>query len=245
MQSKARPPSISDQISILLETLELSSDEVSLRAALHRFSRAAGFDRYLYMSVGAEGARGITDAAANWYERYIGEEFHNVDPVMVQARRASGPFLWSYSAIETPSTRASMFKSAALEAGIVSGITVPVRVGFGKTAMLVFTSSEDVTAKYRASSFQSAVAAVAYTHLHFANLEMSIEASLDDHLSARELTCLVWTSLGKTKTEIAQMHGLAEKTVRFYLDRAREKLDAKNAPHMVRRAIERGLIPRR
>lgn len=245
MQPEGRAHSISDQISILLETLELSGDEETIHAALLRFTRAAGFSRYFYLSVAADGASGLTNATPAWYERYIEEDFFGIDPVMVQARRSAKPFLWSLPEIEADSAPVLRYKQIALNAGIVSGVTIPIRVGFGKTAMLVFTSNEDVAANYKPAAFHPAMAAVAYTHLHMSNIEKSLDTSLADNLSARELTCLVWTSLGKTKTEIAQMHGIAEKTVRFYLDRAREKLGATNAPHMVRRAFEKGIIPRR
>jgi DNA-binding NarL/FixJ family response regulator len=52
-----------------------------------------------------------------------------------------------------------------------------------------------------------------------------IRAKLAD-LNDREIETLTWVARGKTSTEIAQMLGLAKRTVDFHLDNARTKLGA-------------------
>ena len=44
------------------------------------------------------------------------------------------------------------------------------------------------------------------------------------NLSARELDCLQWTAAGKTAWEASVILGISERTVRFHLNAAREKL---------------------
>lgn len=43
-------------------------------------------------------------------------------------------------------------------------------------------------------------------------------------------------------SETADLLGIAERSVRFYLEAARDKLGARNITHAVRMAVEQGLI---
>jgi len=61
-------------------------------------------------------------------------------------------------------------------------------------------------------------------------------------LSVRERDVLQWAAAGKTTDEIATILGIAERTVRVYLDTARHKLGASNRTHAVARALGTGLI---
>jgi LuxR family transcriptional regulator, quorum-sensing system regulator BjaR1 len=67
-------------------------------------------------------------------------------------------------------------------------------------------------------------------------------AETDHNLSARERECLVWTSSGKTSSEIAAILGLSEHTVNHYLSAACQKLGAVNRAHAVAKAIRAGLL---
>ena len=66
--------------------------------------------------------------------------------------------------------------------------------------------------------------------------------SPDVDLTPRETLCLTWASHGKAMKGTAEILGISERSVRFYLDAAREKLGAGNVAHAVRIAVERGLI---
>ena len=87
-----------------------------------------------------------------------------------------------------------------------------------------------------------AATAVAFVHMNLMRLSRRTLVAVDTQLSPRELTCLTWASIGKTKSETARMVGITEKTVRFYLERARDKLGASNIVHAVRVAMERDLL---
>ena len=83
---------------------------------------------------------------------------------------------------------------------------------------------------------------MAFVHLSLLWLSDKTLSVMDIALSPREVTCLSWASLGKTHSDTAKMLGISEKTVRFYLERAREKLGASNIAHTVRLAMEKGLL---
>jgi DNA-binding CsgD family transcriptional regulator len=61
-------------------------------------------------------------------------------------------------------------------------------------------------------------------------------------ISARELDCLKWTAAGKTASEASTILGISERTVRFHLNAAREKLDCVTTTQAVAKAIANQLI---
>jgi DNA-binding CsgD family transcriptional regulator len=61
-------------------------------------------------------------------------------------------------------------------------------------------------------------------------------------ISAKELDCLKWTAAGKTASEASIILGISERTVRFHLNAAREKLDCVTTTQAVAKAIAHHLI---
>jgi len=64
----------------------------------------------------------------------------------------------------------------------------------------------------------------------------------DSPLTDRERECLIWTSLGKTSVEIAQILALSEHTVNHYLNNAARKFDAVNRTQAVAYGLRLGFI---
>lgn len=61
-------------------------------------------------------------------------------------------------------------------------------------------------------------------------------------VSARELDCLKWAAAGKTAWEASKILGITERTVRFHLNTAREKLNCTTTTQAVAKAVSHGLI---
>jgi DNA-binding CsgD family transcriptional regulator len=61
-------------------------------------------------------------------------------------------------------------------------------------------------------------------------------------VSARELDCLKWVAAGKTAWEASVILGISERTVRFHLNAAREKLDCLTTTQAVAKAVSQQLI---
>lgn len=61
-------------------------------------------------------------------------------------------------------------------------------------------------------------------------------------LSARELDCLKWTAEGKTAWEASVILGITERTVRFHLNAAREKLQCTTTAQAVAKAVKENMI---
>ena len=61
-------------------------------------------------------------------------------------------------------------------------------------------------------------------------------------ITARELDCLKWVAAGKTAWEASVILGISERTVRFHLNAAREKLDCRTTTQAVAKAVSHQLI---
>ncbi|MEL6728776.1 MAG: helix-turn-helix transcriptional regulator [Pseudomonadota bacterium] len=69
--------------------------------------------------------------------------------------------------------------------------------------------------------------ASAYRYLHSQSIVLSVgetEAERLGVLSRREVECLQWLALGKTLSEAAIILGISERTLRFHVNNARERL---------------------
>jgi DNA-binding CsgD family transcriptional regulator len=61
-------------------------------------------------------------------------------------------------------------------------------------------------------------------------------------VSARELDCLRWVAAGKSAWEASIILGISERTVRFHLNSAREKLDCATTTQAVAKVVAQQLI---
>jgi DNA-binding CsgD family transcriptional regulator len=80
-----------------------------------------------------------------------------------------------------------------------------------------------------------------YFHGHVLRMN-GYDSNREILVSARELDCLKWTAAGKTASEASVILGITERTVRFHLNAAREKLDCVTTTQAVARAIANQLI---
>lgn len=126
--------------------------------------------------------------------------------------------------------------------GILSGFTIPVPTSFGQLTLLTLTNDSRDAPPAAVQNTTQAIAAAAFVHASILRLSSNLRCGSDIHLSGRQKACLAWASFGKTYSETAQLLGIAEGTVRFYIIQAKEKLGAKNVAHAVRLAVQRELI---
>jgi DNA-binding CsgD family transcriptional regulator len=61
-------------------------------------------------------------------------------------------------------------------------------------------------------------------------------------VSAREIDCLKWMAAGKTAWEVSAILGISERTVRFHLNAAREKLQCITTTQAVAKAVSQHLF---
>ena len=80
-----------------------------------------------------------------------------------------------------------------------------------------------------------------YFHSHVLRIN-GHNSDRDILISAKELDCLKWTAAGKTAWEASVILGISERTVRFHLNTAREKLNCATTTQAVAKAIANQLI---
>jgi DNA-binding CsgD family transcriptional regulator len=80
-----------------------------------------------------------------------------------------------------------------------------------------------------------------YFHQHIMRI-YGHDASKEMLISARELDCLKWMAAGKTAWEASVILGISERTVRFHLNAAREKLNCLTTTQAVAKAVSQQLI---
>jgi DNA-binding CsgD family transcriptional regulator len=80
--------------------------------------------------------------------------------------------------------------------------------------------------------------------LHFSALaDMSKPAKYAEHtLTSREVEVLRWSAEGMSYKEIAALLSISSRTVRFFLENSKQKLNCKNTTHAVSFALKRGII---
>ena len=183
----------------------------------------------------------VVTYSSDWVEHYKERNYLTIDPVVKQGFNSVLPIDWG--TFERSSPRMKTFFGEANEFGIgENGVTIPVRGKIGDRALVTLTSnqslynwSKDLT--HLMGDFQI----LAYLiHDKICNIEGVVQREYK--LAPRELECLKWACRGKTVSETAIILSISDRTVRFYLDLARSKLNAVNVTHAVSKALTNGLI---
>lgn len=200
------------------------------------------FDRFAYAHIKGGVSRLFSNYPEEWQRRYLEQNYSALDPVVTDGGRAMLPFTWSGEDTKRIGGDINRIADEAADFGIRSGLSTPIKVGFGGAALLTLASEREKSDTIGIRDVAHGATATAYVHMNLLKFAVPLATLSDAPLSPREATCLGWASLGKTKAETAQMTGLSEKTVRFYLDRVMAKLEATNITHAVRIATERRLI---
>ncbi len=118
-------------------------------------------------------------------------------------------------------------------------LSFPLRATHGEVAALCITmegwpAPRDVLTK----EFQ---ALGSYFHQHMLRI-WGHDTAREMLISVRELECLKWIAEGKTAWEAGVILGISERTVRFHLNAAREKLDCLTTTQAVAKAVATQLI---
>jgi LuxR family transcriptional activator of conjugal transfer of Ti plasmids len=146
------------------------------------------------------------------------------------------------------SNRAQLrFFEEATTYGIRSGITVPIRGGFGQMAAFTLATDDPLMRPDHVLAGSGDIVQFVGIYFHAHLSERTIATSVADKeaapLSQRERQCLAWAARGKTLAEAAVLMGITPRTVEFHLENARRKLGAVTIAHAVAQAVRRGFLP--
>lgn len=122
-------------------------------------------------------------------------------------------------------------------------LSIPLKSIIGETAVLFLAGAmapEEWSDKKPAILREFQVLG-SYFHQHILRI-YGHDASRQILISARELDCLKWMAAGKTAWEASVILGISERTVRFHLNAAREKLNCITTTQAVAKAVAQQLI---
>ncbi|MCD2175094.1 autoinducer binding domain-containing protein [Rhizobium sp. C4] len=226
----------------LTEQVSLAADEKSATTVFQNLAYEAGFQLFAYISVQANTHKILSNYPEAWQQRYVDELYVSVDPIMLGARHKPDPFAWANPTPGRLTRRQQKFFAEAAEFGIRSGISIPIRSGFGQMAMLTLASSEHDYAQSRSMTPTYAAAAFGQVHARLDILKLKPRLHVPVELTPGQLTCLRWNAEGKTADDIADIEKTSPHNVRFHLKGAKRALGAATLTQAARIATKLGLI---
>ncbi len=233
------PLSMSEQFCSSLE----SNPDAELANALADLCLEHGFSNITYYSSTIPTEEGeeevlITTYPNAWVLHYFAMQYEVVDPVLLAGSKSLLPVDWSE--LTTDDAASTRFFGEAREFGIgASGLTVPVRGVNGEQAMLS-VNSECSTKEWKVYWKDKLPDLVYLSHLVHQNVAASCRKHSDLEqviLTSREAEVLRWAARGKTAWETAQILGLTEKTISFYIGNICAKLRVATKTQAVAKAV--------
>ncbi|KRD63338.1 autoinducer binding domain-containing protein [Ensifer sp. Root278] len=228
----------------VIDLCQVQSSSNTLNKSLARLAGAAGFDHYAYFRAHPNDNFVATDYPLEWQRLYFARSYVTLDPVVTTAKRGTQVFRWSVDDVRPRVCRElRRFYTEAADFGLKTGLSVSVSAGFGRFAILTFTSSSLSSARgcIAGEITGLGITAAAFLHSRMRNME-HLESNCTPALNARELACLKWSSEGKTMLEIADILDITYTCVRRNLKRAMDKLGVCKLSQATAAATRRLLI---
>lgn len=240
--------SIEHSFQEFVDAIQTANDDDSFERVATRVTQRLGFRWFAYLRIVEDAPKLISSYPNSWTSRYFDLHYEQLDPVVRRARLEHDVFSWGSGAPKPAGTREQRkFFEEATSFGIESGITVPIRGGFGR--MAAFTLATDDRAMRpeqliaKSKDVVQLVGLYFHTHLAARLGAGSGQPDADGVLTQRERQCLAWAARGKTVADTAILVGIAPRTVAFHLDNARRKLGATSIAQCVAEALRRRLLP--
>lgn len=227
-----------------VDALETAYDEVGLKKVADRLAARLGYRWFAYLGISEPALKVLSSYPGSWAREYIEHRYEDIDPVVGLARSSQRSFQWDRRTLRLPSTSQQRFFAEAAKFGIHSGVTVPIRGGFGRFAAFTLAGNMHREVERRPTDVMDLLQlAGLYYHAHvYSKLQLGLTRLADAPLTQRERQCLSWAARGKKMPETAQILGITTRTVVFHLENARLKLNASTVTQAVAEAARRGFI---
>jgi LuxR family transcriptional activator of conjugal transfer of Ti plasmids len=226
----------------LIEQIRFLTDKTKARDVLQKLVREADFNTFSYVSMQANAHTIISNYQEAWLQRHSDMCYMKIDPVIRGARHRVEAFTWSSTEGHRGSRIERQFFDEAAEFGIRSGISIPVRTGFGQAAILTMASENNEYARSRVFNPTIAASAVGQISSRLNLIPIAPQPHLPVRLKPAELTCLRWSAEGKSAKAIAIIEGTTYSNVIFFMRCAKEALGATTITQAVAIATALGLI---
>jgi DNA-binding CsgD family transcriptional regulator len=185
----------------------------------------------------------FNDWPRDWLDYYNEHGFFQRDFIVAESRRRMAPFLWNEmdpKIFEAPV--AKEFFAASRAHGWMDGFVVPIRGASGYEGIVSLAAKQpiELTALER-SLLEAACRALNERCRTTVGLGETPETKLPE-LTAREIECVQWASLGKTDWEIGELLGITKATAHFHIEQAKKKLGVTSRVQAVAMLMLHGII---
>jgi LuxR family transcriptional regulator, activator of conjugal transfer of Ti plasmids len=240
--------SVEQSFQEFVDAIQTAQDDASFERVATRVTQRLGFRWFAYLRIVEDAPKLISSYPKSWTSRYFDLHYEQLDPVVRRARLEHDLFSWGSGATTPAGNREQRrFFEEATTFGIQSGITVPIRSGFGRMAAFTLATDDRAMRPERLIAKSKDVVQLVglYFHAHVVARQGTggLQSDAGDVLTQRERQCLAWASRGKTVADTAVLVGIAPRTVVFHLENARRKLDATSIAQCVAEAVRRRLLP--
>lgn len=178
-----------------------------------------------------------------WALQYETAKYVSIDPVIRLGMNSIMPIDWSDIG-KLNSLQNDFFADARGHRVGNQGLSFPVRGLYNETA--VFSITADFSPKewinFKRERLRELRIIADIIHQNIIQNTLGEHAPPKDVLTLREVECLRWYAEGKTFQDISDLLGVAPRTIRFFLEGARGKLNCLNTTHTVVVALQKGLI---
>ncbi len=178
-----------------------------------------------------------------WIDKYLSQNFADIDPVINQSRFEAEPFHWFDVEDKVKLTAEQKFFLKELrDAGLTDGIAVPIFGPMGTMAYFGLGCVED-TLDLPHEQIMELQFACQRTHNVYIDLTTDVhDGEPAPKLSGRESEVLTLVATGLSNNGISDRLGITENTVDTILRRAFKKLGVNNRITAVLKGIGAGLI---
>jgi LuxR family transcriptional regulator len=215
----------------LLSALSATKTVEEIFAVITREARALGFDNCAYgVRLPLPLARPRTvmynDYPIAWQERYLQENYVDIDPIVKHGKISRIPLVWSDSLF----SQQPDFWEEARSFGLIAGWSQASADDTGVQGLLTLVRAGQPMSPKEVDLNGFRMAWLTQMgHLYMSKLIVArLVPETQIQLSSREKEVLRWTAEGKTSSEISDILNLSVRTVNFHVTNAMAKLNCAN-----------------
>lgn len=228
-----------------IEAIQTQTDSAGILDIMYDAIGDYGFERFIVSGLPDRGMDVrpfvlLSGWSDEWYERYTGLGYVDIDPVARHCFSTTLPFDWSDAPYD-PATDllARKVMDEARDFGMGDGFCVPIHMEGGMQGVVSLVGeTRQLDDKSRLELHMLSL--YAHGQLRFLNSRAGLAPRRA--ITARESEVLKWVAAGKTASEIADITGLSQRTVNQHCENAQNCMGTNNRVHTVVEAIRHKLI---
>lgn len=230
----------------VVEDIQQQVDPGGIRDTLYTAIQQYGLQRFIISGLPDRGMDVrpfvlLSGWSDEWYDRYTGLGYVHLDPVARHCFSTTLPFDWSDAPYDRQvDPMSGQVMDEARDFGMAQGFCVPVHMEGGMQGVVSLVGETGhLDEKSRLELHMLAL--YAHGRLRYLN-DPDRLAHNRRVITPREAEILKWAASGRTASEIADITGLAVRTINQHCENAQRRMGTSNRLHTVVEAIRYRLI---